>query len=101
MIEKRYFIVHGRTSCPFCVRAVETLESQNIAYLFSPLQGDLLSEAKERWVHKTIPIILERDLYDSDHEMLVGGYDDLCAYLDQHFREPTEGDSCDLDSRNN
>lgn len=94
--EKRYFIVHGRTSCPFCVRAVEELEVRNIAYLFSPLQGAILKEAKEKWAHPTVPIIVERDLYDYSHEDLIGGYDDLCKYLQQN--EKAKGTSCELDN---
>tara|TARA_R100000008_G_scaffold77432_1_gene57856 strand:- start:28 stop:330 length:303 start_codon:yes stop_codon:yes gene_type:complete len=94
--EKRYFIVHGRTSCPFCVRAVEVLETRNIAYIFSPLEGDVLNEAKQKWDHPTVPIVVERDLYDYGHEQVIGGYDDLCDYLREH--ENPEEAVCDLDN---
>jgi glutaredoxin len=81
MVSKRYFIVHGRTSCPYCVSAVGLLESKNISYVFSPGDDSVLSEVKQRWDHKTVPMVIERDLYDNNHESFIGGYDDLCAYL--------------------
>ena len=95
MVSKRYFIVHGRTSCPYCVSAVGLLESKNISYVFSPANDSVLSEVKQRWNHRTVPMVIERDLYDSGHESFIGGYDDLCAYL-----TPTtiEGDTSGLDS---
>ena len=95
MIDKRYFIIHGQTSCSFCVRAAGLLESKNISYIFSPLEGELLNEAKERWDHKTVPIVIERDLHHAEHERLIGGYDDLSVYLNP---ETPEGAACDLDS---
>ncbi len=95
-IEKRYFIVHGMASCPYCVRAVEELEIRNIAYLFSPLHGEVLNEAKQKWNHKTVPIVVERDLYNHQHEQKIGGYDDLRDYLREN--EKPEETVCDLDN---
>ena len=95
MISKRYFIIHGRTSCPFCVKAVGLLESKNISYIFSPVEGGLLEEVKNRLAHATVPIVVERDLHRPAHENFIGGYTDLCAYLNP---ETIEGETCDLDS---
>jgi len=80
-MNKRYFIVHGTETCPFCVRAVGLLESRNISYVFSPLSGNQLVETKQRLGFKTVPMIVERDIHDKDHETFIGGYSDLCSYL--------------------
>ena len=96
MLNKRYFVVHGTTSCPFCVRAVGLLESKNISYIFSPIDGEMLNEVKQKWDHKTVPIVVERDLHNVEHEKLVGGYDDLTTYLQPETIE--EGGACVLDS---
>ena len=92
----RYFIVHGRTSCPFCVRAVGLLESKNISYVFSPIDGELLQETKTKWSQQTVPIVIERDLHNDGHQTLIGGYTDLHAYLND--ASGVEGGSCGLDS---
>ena len=94
----KYFIVHGRTSCPFCVKAVGLLESKNVAYIFSPIEGEILAEAKQRWAHKTVPIVVERDLHEVEYESLIGGYTELSEYLSEYVDEQQEGDACDLDS---
>jgi len=94
MVSKRYFIVHGRTSCPYCVSAVGLLESKNISYVFSPADEGVLTEVKQKWNHRTVPMVIERDLYDNNYESFIGGYDALCAYL---TLTTDEGDSCGLD----
>ena len=81
-MNKRYFIVHGRTSCPFCVKAIGLLETKNISYVFSPVSGHLLTETKNRWSHKTVPIVVERDLHNAKHQVLIGGFTELAFYLE-------------------
>ncbi len=80
-MDRKYFIVHGTTTCPFCTRAVGLLESKNISYVFSLLNGSQLVETKQRWGYKTVPMIVERDTHDKNYESFIGGYDDLCSYL--------------------
>ena len=94
----KYFIVHGRTSCPFCVKAVGLLESKNVAYVFSPVDGEVLTETKQRWGHPTVPIVVERDLHECVYESLIGGYTELSEYLTEYAEDEQEGGSCVLDS---
>tara|TARA_R110000824_G_scaffold320579_1_gene507548 strand:- start:100 stop:399 length:300 start_codon:yes stop_codon:yes gene_type:complete len=92
---RKYFIVHGQAACPFCVQALGVLEGKNINYIFSPLRGELLSEVKQRWNHKTVPIVVERDLHNTEYERLIGGCDDLQTYLNP---EPVDGGASVLDN---
>ena len=78
---RKYFIVHGQAACPFCVQALGVLEDKNINYIFSPLGSELLSEVKQKWNHKTVPIVVERDLHNTEYERFIGGCDDLQTYL--------------------
>ena len=94
-MQGRYFIVHGRVSCPYCVKAVSLLEEKNISYIFSPVAGELLKEVKKKWDYKTVPVVVERDLHYIEHENFIGGYEDLYSYLSP---EAIEGGSHDLDS---
>ena len=94
-MNRRYFIIHGRTSCSFCVQAVGLLEGKNISYIFSPVAGELLQETKTKWSQQTVPIVIERDLHDDGHQALIGGYTDLCAYLKDAVDD--EGGSYGLD----
>jgi len=77
----RYFIVHGRVSCPFCVKAIGLLETKNVGYIFSPVSGPLLTETKNRWHQQTVPIVVERDLHNAKHQVLIGGFTELELYL--------------------
>lgn len=97
MKDRKYFIVHGRDSCPFCVKAVGLLEQKNINYIFSPISGEYETMVKEQYNWKTVPIVIERCLVDGADESLIGGYDDLTVYL---ANTTTEEVTCDLDSHN-
>ena len=77
----RYFIVHGRTSCPYCVNAVSLLEERNISYIFSQVAPDDRPALVEKYDWHTVPVVVERQLLDGTAENLIGGYDDLCTYL--------------------
>ena len=80
-MEGRYFIVHGRTSCPYCVRAISLLEEKNINYIFSQVSDNMRATLVEAYDWPTVPVVVERQLLDGSAESLMGGFDDLCAYL--------------------
>ena len=79
---KRYFI-YGTSACPFCVRALDKLDSMNLESIFFNLEGDVghLAEVKEFYNHNTVPIILQNDLV-TGYTSFVGGSDDLMELLD-------------------
>lgn len=76
------FIIIGRSSCPFCVKAVEycnakQAESKFLDYHQKP---EMLQEYKEFHDHPTVPIILANNL-ETGYTKKVGGYSDLLEYL--------------------
>ena len=52
---------------------------------------------KEQYNWKTVPIVIERCLANGAEESLIGGYDDLTAYL---AATTTEEATNDMDSHN-
>ena len=78
-----YYIVYGRSSCPFCVEAVDLLGSLGIDHDFLDLEEDrnFLHEAKQFYKMKTVPIIVRVDAQHG-RAKLIGGCSDLKECLD-------------------
>lgn len=77
---KKTYSVYVKTDCPFCKRAVSSLEQRNLPFIVIVTDKNLqfLEEIKQQTNHKTVPIVLEHS------EMgirLIGGSDDLENYL--------------------
>tara|TARA_A100001011_G_scaffold73289_1_gene75216 strand:- start:3108 stop:3371 length:264 start_codon:yes stop_codon:yes gene_type:complete len=72
------FIIYGRSSCPWCVRAVNFLDILRQESVFLNMEEDRegLEEAKVFYDWKTVPMILENDL-SSGKVNFIGGYDNL------------------------
>ena len=72
------FIVYGRSSCPWCVRAINFLDILRQESVFLNMEEDRegLEEAKVFYNWKTVPMILENDL-NSGKISFIGGYDKL------------------------
>lgn len=66
--------LYTTSSCPFCVAAVQLLESKGIETVNHVMDGKPLElrEAKQRYGHGTVPIVLIDGV-------LIGGNDDLLA----------------------
>lgn len=71
------FIVHGKPNCPFCKKAVDLLNDNNLksAYIdiSTPENLHLVNELRELG-YTTVPQIYLNDEY-------IGGYDDLVLYV--------------------
>jgi glutaredoxin len=80
MTEK--FIIIGRSTCPFCVRAVDycTAKEREIIFLDYAEKEEMLEEYKQFHKHPTVPIILANNL-ETGYTKKVGGYTDLLEYL--------------------
>ena len=80
MTEK--FIIIGRSTCPFCVKAVEYCKAKNVEHNFLDYAKtpQALDEYKTFHRHPTVPIILANHL-ESGLVNKVGGYSDLLEYL--------------------
>lgn len=76
------FIIIGRSSCPFCLRAVEYCKAKQQEYNFLDYASDpmVLQEYKQFHNHSTVPIILANNL-ESGYTKKIGGYSDLLEYL--------------------
>lgn len=76
------FIIIGRSTCPFCIRAVDYCAAKGVEYKFLDYASrpEMLQEYKEFHQHQTVPIVLANDV-DTGRVKKVGGYSDLLEYL--------------------
>jgi len=76
------FILYGRSSCPYCIRAVDLLSFAGLEHDFFDLEEDreFLQEVKEYYNYKTVPIILKIDGSTGQVKFL-GGCSDLEEWL--------------------
>ena len=76
------FIIIGRITCPFCVRALDYCKAKQVDATFLNYADDLeaLEEYKEFHKQPTVPIILANNL-ETGYTKKVGGYSDLLEYL--------------------
>lgn len=77
---KKNYSVYAKTDCPFCKRAVSSLEEKNLPFIVivTDKNPEFLEEIKNQTNHKTVPIILE---HSESGIRLIGGSDDLQNYL--------------------
>jgi len=77
------YVLFGKATCPFCVKAGTLLEEKNLTYHmvnFEENQAEALHAVKTAWDWKTVPIIFY--VNDSGDIKLLGGCDDLEKHLD-------------------
>ena len=75
-------IIIGRSTCPFCTKAVSYCEQKGIqkVYLDYAKNPEILEEYKQFHNHPTVPIILANNL-ETGYTKKVGGYSDLLEYV--------------------
>lgn len=80
-MDSRYIII-GRSTCPFCIRAIDYCTAREAEYIFLDyaLDTTILEEYKEFYGQGTVPIILSNNLITGKVER-VGGYTDLLEYF--------------------
>lgn len=76
------YIVYGRSSCPYCVKAVELLKENHKESVFFDFSEDpdAIDDAKNFYNYSTVPMILENNMI-SGKTKFIGGYSDLEEYL--------------------
>ena len=76
------FIIIGRSTCPFCVKAVDYCVAKSAEYKFLDYSADptALQEYKQFHNHPTVPIILANNL-ETGYTKKLGGYSELLEYL--------------------
>lgn len=77
------FLVYGRSSCPYCVEAVNIFKSKNLDYVFFDHENDrsFLKQVKKFYNHETVPIVLKIKR-ETGIVSFIGGCDDLKGELD-------------------
>ncbi len=76
-MDKPFYYVVGRQSCPFCVKAKDLLERKSIPVLFRDLEDNrgLLQEYSNKFSWNTVPMVFFVST-DDEYEF-VGGFTDL------------------------
>lgn len=83
----KHYSIYVKTDCPYCKRAVSSLEQKNLRFIVIVVDKnlDFLEDIKQQTGHKTVPIILE---HTQSGARLIGGSDDLENYLNsQEFKD--------------
>lgn len=80
-MDNKYIII-GRASCPFCIRAVDYCSAKEAEYIFLDYaeHTDILEEYKQFHGQSTVPIVLSNNL-ESGLVERVGGYTELLEHL--------------------
>ena len=75
-------IIIGRSTCPFCVQAIDFCKATGRQFVFLDYKGseEVLEDYKEFHSQKTVPIILANNL-ETGYTKKVGGYTDLLDYV--------------------
>lgn len=78
----KYYQIFGRNNCPWCVKAAEILHSKNLDFMMCDMEKSptLLQHYKDLYNMRTVPIVLEVDLFE-DSATIIGGCSDLIDYL--------------------
>ena len=71
-----------KEGCPFCIKAVELLREKDKQFVVHVMDSDIeaLNEAKEKFKHNTVPIVLVRE---NNTKSLIGGYTELRNKLNE------------------
>lgn len=87
MAEQRtYYTLYLVDDCPFCREAANLVSSRSQEYYFRYFDWDdrILTEAKERYNHRTVPIISKFTVNgDEEVEEFIGGYTDLVEHFER------------------
>ena len=78
----KYYQIFGRNNCPFCAKAVEVLAEHELDFMMCDMEQSpsLLQHYKDLYNMRTVPIVLEVDLFE-DEAKVIGGCSELIDYL--------------------
>ena len=82
-MDKPFYYVVGRTSCPYCVKAKDLLQEKKIDCYFRDLEDDrnLLMEYCNKFSWNTVPMIFY--IQNESQYEFVGGFSDLQKRIGQ------------------
>jgi len=74
--------IYSKDSCPFCVKAIDLLNSTDLEFTEYKLDKDFSREELLEWFpqSRSFPVILLDNMY-------IGGYDQLVEVVDEWKRE--------------
>ena len=83
------YIIMGRESCPFCIRALDLCSANQFEYIFLCYDNNLniLEDYKKFYNQETVPIILANNL-ETGYTKKVGGYTDLLDHTSSKSQDP-------------
>ena len=78
------YIIIGRESCPFCVRALDLCIALEYEYVFLDYDHspEILEDYKDFYDQSTVPIILANNA-ETGYTKRIGGYTDLLDTTEQ------------------
>lgn len=91
MQDQSYYILYLVEGCPYCESAMQLVSSGPYEYYarYFDWEDDILLEAKNKYSHKTVPIISKFTPNGEElKEEFIGGYTELLKHLQK------EGEKC-------
>ena len=84
-----YYLIIGRESCPFCLKAKELLDKKKLEFVFVDFEKSraVLEQMKTMTGFETVPIIWQTtsksqgQFMPGMNQVFIGGYDDLVLHL--------------------
>jgi len=86
-MQSKQYVLYVKDRCPFCTKAKQLLELNNISYHAVALDSSpvILQEMKTAWSWNTVPMVFELTGDSADRSVeFVGGYTDLRNRLESH-----------------
>ena len=80
----KFYTLYLVEECPYCNRALDLAKDSGIEYYaqFMDWEDPLLSEAKQKYEHQTVPVIVETTVSEEQNiERLIGGFTELETYM--------------------
>ena len=84
MKDYTYYTLYLTEGCPYCAAALDLAKDSGLEYYAQLLEWEssILSEAKEKYNHSTVPVVVETQVSNGVHnERLIGGYTEFAAHL--------------------
>tara|TARA_B100001564_G_C20558544_1_gene632631 strand:- start:161 stop:421 length:261 start_codon:yes stop_codon:yes gene_type:complete len=86
MEDYTYYTLYLAEDCPYCVSALDLARSSGVEYYaqFLEWESPILLEAKEKYNHSTVPVVIETRVTNGEsNERLIGGYTEFAAHLEE------------------
>ncbi len=82
----KFYTLYLAEGCPYCNFALDLARDSGLEYYAHLLDWEdpLLLEAKDKYNHKTVPVVVETTVEgEARSERFIGGYTEFKAYLEE------------------